>query len=263
MSKPSYWPFTDDRIRPSVAQLTSVDDIRRLGTILCVWAHPDDESYLAAGIMAAAVENDQTVICITATRGEAGSQDEVKWPTATLGQTRSKELKTALNELGVTRHHWLDYADGGCCKIPDATACNCLQEFIDEHQPNTILTFGPEGLTGHDDHAAVSRWVSLAAKNRPEITVYHAVHTQQQYDDYLKAADEKINIFFNIDKPPLVLQTDCDIYFELPSEIVERKHRSIAAMPSQTEVLLKNFDDDFFHKAFGIETFVLKRPDDA
>lgn len=237
-------------------QLTSVDDIRQLGTILCVWAHPDDESYLAAGIMATAVENGQTVICITATRGEAGSQDEAKWPAATLGQVRSKELKAALKELGVTHHYWLDYADGGCCKVPDATACTCLQEFIDEHQPNTILTFGPEGLTGHDDHAAVSRWVNQTTKNCRDIAIYHAVHTQKQYDDYLKAADEKINIFFNIDKPPLVSPAECAIYFELPPEIAERKHRSIAAMPSQTEVLLKNFSDDFFHQAFGVETFI-------
>ena len=31
-------------------------DAHALGTILSVWAHPDDETYLAGGIMAAAAD---------------------------------------------------------------------------------------------------------------------------------------------------------------------------------------------------------------
>ena len=42
-----------------------------LGNILGVWAHPDDEAYLTAGIMARAVRNGSRVVCVTAT----GSQD--------------------------------------------------------------------------------------------------------------------------------------------------------------------------------------------
>ena len=34
--------------------ITSNDAVAELGTILSIWAHPDDESYLAAGVMAAA-----------------------------------------------------------------------------------------------------------------------------------------------------------------------------------------------------------------
>ena len=59
-----------------------------LGTILGVWAHPDDEGYLSAGIMAAAVDAGNRVMCVTATRGEAGSLDHGKWPPETLGAVR-------------------------------------------------------------------------------------------------------------------------------------------------------------------------------
>ena len=41
-----------------------------LGTVLSVWAHPDDESYCCAGLMADAVAHGQRVTCVTATRGE-------------------------------------------------------------------------------------------------------------------------------------------------------------------------------------------------
>src|SRR3990170_5660884 len=47
-----------------------------LGTILGVWAHPDDETYLCGGLMARAVRAGDRVVCITATRGGLGSPDQ-------------------------------------------------------------------------------------------------------------------------------------------------------------------------------------------
>jgi len=46
-----------------------------LGTVLGVWGHPDDEAYLASGLMALAVREGRRVACLTATRGEAGFPD--------------------------------------------------------------------------------------------------------------------------------------------------------------------------------------------
>lgn len=43
-----------------------------LGTILGVWAHPDDETYLMAGLAARAVRSGSRVVIVTATRGEGG-----------------------------------------------------------------------------------------------------------------------------------------------------------------------------------------------
>jgi LmbE family N-acetylglucosaminyl deacetylase len=243
-----------------VQQCKTPADITRLGTILSVWAHPDDESYLAAGIMATAVANGQTVVCVTATRGEAGSQDEQKWPLATLGQVRTKELQAALREIGIQHHYWLDYADGGCRNVLDEVAVQRLKELIDRFKPDSILTFGPEGLTGHEDHATVSRWAGLAvAASSYKPRVYHAIHTHEQYRDYLKQADEKLNIFFNIDQPPLVNQADCAIYYTLPKPALDTKCRCITAMPSQTEVLFSSFGEEFFKQAFGTECFVLAK----
>ncbi len=86
-----------------------------LGTILGVWAHPDDETYLCGGLMARAVRAGDRVVCVTATRGELGSPDEERWPSGPeLAAVRTAEMETALAYLGVTEHHWLDYPDGGC-----------------------------------------------------------------------------------------------------------------------------------------------------
>jgi LmbE family N-acetylglucosaminyl deacetylase len=46
--------------------------VRELGTVVGVWAHPDDEAYLAGGLMAAARAAGLRVVCVTATDGERG-----------------------------------------------------------------------------------------------------------------------------------------------------------------------------------------------
>ena len=90
------------------------DDVAELGTILGIWAHPDDEAYLSGGLMALARDNGQRVVCVTATRGERGTPDPVAWPPDRLAAERTQELAQCLSVLGVHEHHWLDYRDGEC-----------------------------------------------------------------------------------------------------------------------------------------------------
>src|SRR5688572_31517072 len=85
-----------------------------LGTILGIWAHPDDEAYLSGGLMALARDNGQRVACVTATRGERGTPDPVAWPPDRLATERTRELAWSLEILGVHEHHWLGYRDGEC-----------------------------------------------------------------------------------------------------------------------------------------------------
>jgi LmbE family N-acetylglucosaminyl deacetylase len=240
-----------------VKQITATADIKTLGTILGVWAHPDDESFVAGGLLAAAARNGQTVIGVTATKGEAGIQDAAKWPPKQLADIRAAELRDALHILGVPRHFWLDYPDGGCAEAPEHQAVGRLKLLIERFRPDTIITFGPDGLTGHSDHQAVSRWAALAARMcRPRPRIYHVVFTPQHYTQYLVEADAKLNMFFNIDQPPLVDQGDCAIAYRLPDDICELKHRAFAAMPSQMDTLREVLPDQKFHQAFGAEYFV-------
>ena len=51
------------------------------------------------------------VVCVTATRGEAGGN------AADLAELRTAELEAALAVLGVEEHRWLDYPDGGCDRV--------------------------------------------------------------------------------------------------------------------------------------------------
>lgn len=239
-----------------MSQITSRDDIQKLGTIMGIWAHPDDETFTAGGIMATAKENGQTVICVTATRGERGVQDESRWPANKLGQIREGELRQALQTLGVTNLHILDQKDG-LCSAKDQDAIRIIQDLINSYKPDTILTFGRDGLTGHPDHMAVCEWVlSAAALANKMPQVYHAVVTAEQYDKGMDTIDAKLNYFYNIDKLNLATPKDCAICFGLPTDIVKKKYQALSAMPSQYAPLITQFSEEQVCNAFSIEAFV-------
>ena len=132
-----------------------------LGTILSVWAHPDDETYLAGGVMAAAADRGQRVVCVSATAGEHGTSDPQTWPPARLGQLRRWEAAAAMAVLGVSEHRFLGLPDGGLVDH-EAEGRAAIGRLLDEVEPDTILTFGPDGMTFHPDHIAVSRWTTAA-----------------------------------------------------------------------------------------------------
>jgi LmbE family N-acetylglucosaminyl deacetylase len=236
-------------------QIQTSEDIKKLGNILGVWAHPDDEVFSMGAIMATAIRNDQKVVCVTATRGEAGVQDETRWPSSQLAQIRTEELEHAYEILGVTEHFWLDYPDGGCMDVNQNEAIQRVVSLIEIYKPDSILTFGPEGMTGHPDHQTVSAWASLAnEKAGSNAKIYHATNTKEQYDS-LKDADEQFSIFFNIEQPPITNKTECDICFCPNDKILGTKIAALKAMPSQTEGLLKIYETDC-RKGFGVEAFV-------
>ncbi len=229
---------------------------------MSVWAHPDDESFLAAGILVSALHNGQTVICVTATKGEAGIQDENKWPAEQLGDIRKEELEKALKILGITNHNLLGYVDDCCSQANLDEAAGKIRALIDRYQPDSILTFGPDGWTGNPDHRAVSHWVERAIQNmeNPPV-VYHVVGTSDHYTKHLKEADEKINIFYNIEKPPILANEKCDIVYRLPREVCKLKCSALKVMESQTSKLFELYERDRLYEMWAEESFVRAKVD--
>jgi LmbE family N-acetylglucosaminyl deacetylase len=71
-------------------------------TLLGVWAHPDDEAYLSAGLILEHIARGDRVVIVTATLGEHGTKDPVHWPPQQLAARRHAELRRSLATLGVT-----------------------------------------------------------------------------------------------------------------------------------------------------------------
>ncbi|WP_245617717.1 PIG-L deacetylase family protein [Nitriliruptor alkaliphilus] len=137
-------------------------DTDDLGTILGVWAHPDDEAFLSAGLMARAVDRGHRGACVTATPGERGTSDPAAWPPERLGRRRALELRASLAAAGVTDHRFLGYVDGTLDQADDRNGTDRIAAALAAVEPDTVVTFGPDGATGHLDHAAVSRWATRA-----------------------------------------------------------------------------------------------------
>ena len=227
------------------------------GPILGVWAHPDDETYLSAGLMASAVAEGRRVVCVTATRGEAGSQDEERWPLAQLAGIRELELEQALGILGVTEHVWLDYRDGELESVSSKQAESKIAAIIEDVQPQSVLTFGVDGMTGHTDHIAVHHWTTAAFERAAPAGagLYYATMTPE-VADVLEPAFAPYNVFF-AGPPPRTPLDELGIDFELSRELLDLKYEAIKAQVSQSEGLLKAFGRDFFDQSNKEETFVL------
>lgn len=243
-------------------QITTAKDISKLGTILSVWAHPDDETFSAAGILYTARRNGQSVCCVTATRGELGVQDESRWPAQKLGDIRQAEMEKTLKILGINCHHWLGYKDGSCATANSTEAVDKLIAIIEHIQPDTILTFGPSGTTGHTDHIAVSNWTSKAiagAQTSKPIALYHAAISRAQHQRSGKALDEQFDIYFNTNEPPLVDEAKMDICYHLTPYACEAKLAAMRAQASQTTTLLEQAPPEYIRDFCACEGFVRAR----
>ena len=65
-----------------------------IGTLLGIWAHPDDEAYCSSGLMAMVRGTGGRVVVVTATRGELGADDPERWPPERLAPHRERELRS-------------------------------------------------------------------------------------------------------------------------------------------------------------------------
>jgi LmbE family N-acetylglucosaminyl deacetylase len=124
--------------------------------ILAVFAHPDDERVIGPLLSRLAREGRETHLVI-ATDGSQGVRDFAHIPAgAELAAARTKEATCAANRLGVRQLHILGLPDGGLASFDVLDKLRSgVAAIIDSLKPAAIITFGPEGGTGHPDHRLV------------------------------------------------------------------------------------------------------------
>jgi LmbE family N-acetylglucosaminyl deacetylase len=228
-----------------------------LGTILGVWAHPDDEAYLTAGLMARAVRNGSRVVCVTATRGEGGSMDEETWPSEKMGEVRTAELERCLAIIGVNEHVWLDLPDVDMETGLPEKGYERVRELVEEIQPDTILTFGPDGMTDHAAHKDVSRWATqaLGEVGKPGSKVHYATVTQAWADEFLPIW-EPFNVF-RPGTPVITPEDELSIDYRLPPEINAVKVKAILEHVSQVGGIFEAVGEEVWWRQMSTEAFRL------
>jgi len=129
--------------------------------ILAIFAHPDDE--VAVGPLLSHYAKQRVPVYLAfVTSGQKGVREHAKIPAGEkLGAVRELEAKAACKVYGIAEPFFLGEQDGSLSSMlrHDAIVSR-LREIIRRVQPAVIITWGPEGLTGHPDHRAVGNLVT-------------------------------------------------------------------------------------------------------
>jgi LmbE family N-acetylglucosaminyl deacetylase len=148
--------------------------------LLLVYAHPDDETFIAGGTIAKVVSAGIHVGLVCATRGQRGKTSGL-CTIEELPAVREAELREAAGILGIHEIELLPYEDQKLSTAPPDEIRRHIVTAIRRQRPQIVISFDPNGGNLHTDHIAISRFtsdaVTAAADPRwyPESGAPHAV----------------------------------------------------------------------------------------
>jgi LmbE family N-acetylglucosaminyl deacetylase len=149
-------------------------------TLVAVYAHPDDESS-ASPLLARYAREGVKVHLIIATDGAAGGQNTSIPRGPELARARAEEARCATEALGAAPPIMLEFPDGQLGNYTDDPLrlfklTQRVHEELQRLRPDVLITWGPDGGTGHPDHrlvsAVVTQLVRTGAPGVPERLFY-------------------------------------------------------------------------------------------
>jgi len=247
-------------------------------TLLCVHAHPDDESLFTAGITSHYAEAGYRVVLVTCTNGQFGIDDHGRGgadaghdPLVTRA-TRAKELQYAGALVGFERQLTLGFSDSGMVgwpqnDLPDAFI-NCdveatatlLANIIDEENASVVVTYDENGYYGHPDHVMSNTVTRRAvARSTKAQRLFYPVTPRSVLSAFMPQARAA-----NLNLPAWVEHAVADIADESVAVVMDvsrfsgRKQAAIALHASQIDNNdLVTMDPSMFELLFGTEYYQL------
>jgi LmbE family N-acetylglucosaminyl deacetylase len=134
-------------------------------SLLAVFAHPDDETVVGPMLARYAAEgHDVHLVCITS--GQKGYRAHFNMPVGDeLGAVREDELRCAARALGIHEPFLLEFQDQGISTNDMAQqVAGRLREIIGATRPAVVVTWGPDGITGHPDHRMASNITTVVVQ---------------------------------------------------------------------------------------------------
>lgn len=121
--------------------------------LLCIFPHPDDESFLMGGTIATAAIAGHDVSLYTLTRGENSRNGvTLRLDPSEVGRRRAHEVEEASRILGIRRLIQADYPDGGLRDLDPRILESDIAEKIRDLRPHVLCTFDVQGSSVHPDH---------------------------------------------------------------------------------------------------------------
>jgi len=184
--------------------------------LMCILAHPDDESLGVGGILAKYSAEGVVTSLVCATRGERGwpGPAETNPGMKALGQMREREYIQAVQTLGVHQAFVLDYVDGDLDQADPGVAAPQLAGILRKVRPQVVVTFDPKGVYGHPDHMAICQYTQaalvLAADScapldgnpHQVLKLYYLVETMEAFDLYTSLFGDLSMVVDGVERGP-------------------------------------------------------------
>lgn len=132
--------------------------------LVCIFAHPDDEAFGPGGTIAK-LSKKYNVYLLCVTKGEVGVKGRtLKEKSLKLGEERAKELLCSAKVLGVKKVYFLGFTDGTLSNNLYHKIASKIRVHLLKLKPEILITYEPQGVSGHIDHIATSMITMFVAK---------------------------------------------------------------------------------------------------
>ena len=227
--------------------------------LLGIWSHPDDESYLAAGLMDRVRRSGGEVTLLTVSDGEQGFPDDDHRPIDLRRRQRCRELRSAMASIGVLDLRLLGLPDGAVSAAPRGDLVRALRAAMDDVRPDLVVTFGPDGITGHPDHVATSGAATAAWLDYGDGELLYAAKTVAWLDEW-RSLHDRVGLWM-AEEPDGVASDDVELDLVLEAAPLDRKRRTLAHHASQTTAVAEVMGEATYRRWIAQETF--RRPTGA
>lgn len=221
--------------------------------LLGVWAHPDDEAYLSAGLMADVVRAGGTVTIVCLTDGELGfGADDTRSATDKAAQRRA-ELRRAAAVVGVDDVRFLGVRDGALGDADLGIVAAAVADVMEAVVPDLTITFGTDGVTGHVDHVACGRAATKAWLDTGIGELRYAAKTDAWHDEWAEF-HELVGAMMD-DDVAAVAADQIDITIDVDGKDLVRKREALRAHASQTAAVAALMGEENYNRWFAQECF--------
>jgi LmbE family N-acetylglucosaminyl deacetylase len=146
-------------------------------TLLAIFSHPDDET-IVSPILARYAREGVAVHLAIATDGQKGVREHAGIPAGEkLATARAEEARCACEKLGIHPPILVGLEDGAMQDAENkATLAREVARLFTELKPDVVITWGPDGVSGHTDHRLVHSVVTEVYQSHesPPRQLYYA-----------------------------------------------------------------------------------------
>jgi LmbE family N-acetylglucosaminyl deacetylase len=188
-------------------------------SLLAVFSHPDDETSVGPMLARYAAEgHDVYLACVTS--GQRGYRPHFDMPIGDqLGAVREEELRCSARALGIHEPFAMGFQDQGISTHAVAEeVAGRLREIIGRTRPDVLVTWGPEGITGHPDHRMTSNIATVVFQQQSRLAwrpskLYYLAFPESRFAADPNPLNRK-QVFLAVSDDFVTTEIDCRGYLE-------------------------------------------------